>query len=115
LANGYNLRCHARALPGQELDQALSDCNKAVRLMPNDSGILQNRGLVRLRMGDFDRAIADYNASLKIHPRNPWSLYGRGLAEAHKNQAAAAAGDFAAATAVVANIADDFKKHGLTP
>jgi tetratricopeptide (TPR) repeat protein len=66
-------------------------------------------------MGDFDRAITDYNASLKLQSRNAWALYGRGLAEARKQKTAAAEGDFAAATALVPRIADEFKKRGVAP
>ena len=116
LGAAYTERCRARALLGQELDKALSDCNKALRLYSNNAAALDSRGLVRLRQGDFGRAASDYTDALKLQPRNPWSLYGRGLAQEHqKNTAATAEGDMAAATALAPHIADEFRKLGLTP
>jgi tetratricopeptide (TPR) repeat protein len=115
IASAYTMRCRARALLGQELDKALSDCNKALHLNSKNFVALDSRGLVRLRQGDFGRAASDYNDSLKLQPRNPWSLYGRGVAQEHqKNTAATAEGDIAAATALAPHIGDEFKKLGLT-
>jgi cytochrome c-type biogenesis protein CcmH/NrfG/predicted aspartyl protease len=116
VGSAYTGRCRARALLGQELDKALSDCNKALHLNSNNPLALDSRGLVRLRQGDFGRAVSDYSDALKLQPRNPWSLYGRGLAQEHqKNTAAASEGDIAAATALAPHIGDEFKKLGLTP
>jgi tetratricopeptide (TPR) repeat protein len=68
-----NARCWARALWGRELDQALADCNAALKSRPDGAAFLDSRGLVRLRMGDLDKSIADYDASLKLQPQNAWS------------------------------------------
>jgi tetratricopeptide (TPR) repeat protein/predicted aspartyl protease len=115
LHNAYNARCWAQSRLGAALDQGIKDCDKAIRLTPNNPVTLESRGLARLQMGDFDRAITDYNASLKLQPRNPWALYGRGLAQARKQKTAAAEEDFAAATALAPHIADEFKKRGMAP
>jgi len=110
-----NARCYAKGLLNQDLDHALRDCNAAVRLMPNNPQILDSRGLVQLRRGEFDRAIADYDAALKIQPRLALALYGRGLAKAKKGQAAEGQADIAAAVAVQANIVEIAKSRGLAP
>jgi tetratricopeptide (TPR) repeat protein len=116
LGAAYTMRCRERALLGQELDKAQSDCNKALHLNSRNSVALDSRGLVRLRLGDFGHAVSDYTEALKLQPGNPWSLYGLGLAEGHqKDTAEASAGDLAAATALTPHIADEFKKLGLTP
>ena len=60
-----NSRCWARARWGQELDEALADCNAALKLRPGTAAILDSRGLVYLRKGDFKSAIADYDAALR--------------------------------------------------
>ena len=56
-------RCRLRALQGEELAKGLTDCNAAYRLSdksnPATAAILESRGLVRLRLGDYDKAIAD--------------------------------------------------------
>ena len=99
-----NARCWARALTGQGLDQALEDCNFAVRKDPKQAAFHDSRGLVYLRQGKYDKALADYDAALALNPKIAWSLYGRGLARQHLGQAAAGAADVAAATALFAAV-----------
>jgi tetratricopeptide (TPR) repeat protein/predicted aspartyl protease len=111
--DGRHARCWLRALLGTQLDKALADCNAALRLRPNTAEVLDSRGLVRLRLGQYEQSIADYNASLSLHPKSAWSLYGRGLAKLHKGLAAEAQADIAAATALDPTIADEFRKRGL--
>lgn len=81
LPSAYNGRCWARALMGRELDQALADCNAALRWSPQTPGYMDSRGLVYVRRGELDRALAEYDAALKLAPKMAWSLYGRGLAK----------------------------------
>jgi tetratricopeptide (TPR) repeat protein len=108
-------RCRARALLGQDLPKALSDCNDAVRLNPKAPRALDSRGLVRLRMGDFDKSIADYDAALTVAPRFAWSLYGRGLDEVRKGMSSKGQADMAAATALQPAIANEARHFGLNP
>lgn len=115
LAIAYGNRCGARAQLGQDLEEGLSDCNRAVRLSSNNAQLLELRGLMRLRTGDYDHAISDFDATLKLNPKNAAALYGRGLAQQHKQKSAAADNDFAAAKALQPRIADEFSKHGLGP
>jgi tetratricopeptide (TPR) repeat protein len=97
---------------GSELEKALADCNKALKLRPKAPDILDSRGLVLLRLGKFDRAIADYTASLSVNPSNAWALYGRGLAELRKGMADGQA-DLVSATSLAPSIAAEFSKLGL--
>ncbi len=100
-----NSRCWARALWGQELDEALTDCNAALRIKPNAASYLDTRGLLFLRRSSYDKAIADYDASLRLEPKHAWSLYGRGLARLRKGETAAGHADIAAATALRTHLA----------
>jgi tetratricopeptide (TPR) repeat protein/predicted aspartyl protease len=115
MPHALNSRCWARALAGQELDLALTDCNNALRLSPNAPAILDSRGLVYLRQGNYDRAIADYDAALRLQPKIAWSLYGRGLSRLKKGQTAAGQADIAAATALSPKIAENAARHGISP
>jgi tetratricopeptide (TPR) repeat protein/predicted aspartyl protease len=115
LASAYTSRCGARALMGQELDQALADCNKALRRRSDYSNALTDRGLVYLRLGKSDRAISDYSAALKQQPKNAWALYGRGLAETQLKKTADAEADINAATALAPHIREEFTKRGIAP
>jgi tetratricopeptide (TPR) repeat protein len=112
-------RCRLRAVQGEELAKALSDCNAAYRLSdksnPLTATVLESRGLVRLRLGDYDKAIADYDESLKLAPKDADSLYGRGVAKIRKQKTADGEADLTRATALSSTVADEFKRHGITP
>jgi tetratricopeptide (TPR) repeat protein/predicted aspartyl protease len=111
----FDSRCRSRALSGQELGQALADCNAALRMKPNTAAFLDSRGLVHLRQNDYDQAIADYDAALHLQPKIAWSLYGRGLARLHKGLTAEGQADIAAATALQPKIAEHAATYGITP
>ena len=112
-------RCRLRAVQGEELAKALTDCNAAYRLSdksnPSTASILESRGLVRLRLGDYDKAIADYDESLKLAPKNAGSMYGRGLAKIRKQKTADGEADLARATALSGTVAEEFKRRGIAP
>jgi tetratricopeptide (TPR) repeat protein len=119
MTGALNGRCWLRALQGQELAKALADCNRALSLSakasPSSAAVLDSRGLVRLRMGDYDKAIADYDESLKIAPKRAWPLYGRGVAKMRKKKTEEGEADIAAAAKVWPKIADEFNRRGITP
>ncbi|HXZ59381.1 MAG TPA: aspartyl protease family protein [Steroidobacteraceae bacterium] len=108
-------RCSARALTGRSLEQALDDCNFALRKDPKVAAFFDSRGLVYLRQGKYDKAIADYDAALALDPKLAWALYGRGLARQHLGQSAAGQADVAAATALAPKIADEAARNGVVP
>jgi tetratricopeptide (TPR) repeat protein/predicted aspartyl protease len=117
LVNARNGRCRARAILGQDLPSALKDCNFAVShsLKGSNSEMLDTRGLVRLRMGDYDKAIEDYDAALKVNPKNAGALYGRGIAKVKKNKTTEGEADMAEAVKIAPGIADAYKRAGLSP
>jgi tetratricopeptide (TPR) repeat protein len=115
MSEAMNLRCWARAQWGQELDEALADCNTALRLRPNTAPYLGSRGLVYLRRSNYDKAIADYDAALRLQPKLVWSLYGRGLARLHKGDSTMGQADIAAATALRPGIAAEAGRQGISP
>ena len=114
MAGVLNARCWSRAQLGQDLDKALADCNRALRLMRSPADVLDSRGLVYLRMGRLDQAIADYDAALAKNPKLAWSLYGRGLVRLKKGMKAEGEADLKAALAISPKLADEAKKVGLT-
>ena len=115
MARARNGRCRARALAGQGLDQALDDCNFAVRREPKVAAYFDSRGLVYLRQGKYDQAVSDYDAALALDPSIAWSLYGRGLAQQHLGRAAAGQADIGAAEALAPRIAEEAASHGVVP
>ncbi|MEQ1784447.1 MAG: tetratricopeptide repeat protein [Hyphomonadaceae bacterium] len=113
-ASLLNSRCWVRAVWGQELDQALADCDASLRIA-NSLDTLDSRGLVHLRRGEFQAAFADYDAAVHGDDGLIDSLYGRGIARLRLGQTNAGKADIAAATARDANIAVQFTGYGVTP
>jgi len=111
----YNDRCWARAIAQLELDEALKDCNDALRLRPDFVAALDSRAFLQLRRGRFRDALVDYDAALKGNPRDPYSLFGRGVAKMRTGDAQGAKADMAAAAAVQNGIAAEFLSYGITP
>lgn len=114
VGTALNARCWARTLWGRELDQALADCNQALKRGSRLAEVLDSRGMVHLRRGEFALAIADYDAALKLQPKVAPSLYGRGLAKRKTGDAAGAAADLQAATAIDPRIGERMKSLGIT-
>jgi tetratricopeptide (TPR) repeat protein/predicted aspartyl protease len=117
LASALMGRCRARTLMGQDLALALKDCNRAVSRSTKGSnaGILDTRGLVRLRLGDNDKAIDDYDAALKSNPQAAQAFYGRGIAKIRKKKIAEGEADIAKAEKIAPKIAEQFKALGIAP
>jgi tetratricopeptide (TPR) repeat protein len=114
VAEAAGSRCRAKGMLGQDLDKALSDCNRAVKGRAGAPYFLDSRALVYLRLGNYDKAIADYDAVLSNQPKNPWALHCRGLAKLHKGLTAEGQADIAAAKAINPRAGAQAARHGLT-
>lgn len=77
----YNLRCWSRAVENKKLDEALADCNTALKLAPDDPHVLDSLGVVEMRRGQYAEALDLFNKALKSHPDNVGMLYLRGVCE----------------------------------
>ena len=62
-----------------DLDQALSDYNKAIELDPKFSFAYTSRGLLYWDKGDFERALADTSTAIELDPKDSRAYSGRGL------------------------------------
>jgi Flp pilus assembly protein TadD len=114
-ARVLNSRCWTRALWGQELGQALADCDLALKLHPDNATYLDSRGLVRLRRGEYNQAIADYTRALKLQPNLAWSHYGRGVAELREGMKDQGQADINAAMKLQPHIADEARQRDIGP
>ena len=94
LAEAYNSRCYSTAKLNKELQRALSDCNIALRLKPNDAYALGSRGLVYKLMGEYDRAIEDLNRSISLNSSLAEVFYDRGHTYVFKREFERAIADF---------------------
>lgn len=108
-----NNRCWTRAVNGDDLALALADCDAAIRLNARYGAVLDSRGLVHLKRGDFQAAFADYDAALALEPNNGHYLYGRGLARQGLGAKDEAATDLARAEAAEPGIGAQYATYGL--
>lgn len=82
LATDYSLRCWLRAR-GDKLNQARSDCDRAIEMNPGLAAALGNRGLVGLRQNRNVEAWNDFNTALRVGGSDEWvawRVFGRGIA-----------------------------------
>jgi tetratricopeptide (TPR) repeat protein/predicted aspartyl protease len=108
-------RCRAHALLGDALDQAVDDCNSALRHGQRTANIYDARALAYLRRNELDRAIADFSDALRLQPRDPAALYGRGVAESYRGSKDVGQKDMEAGTASDAGIQAFYERIGLKP
>ncbi len=111
--DAWAARCWVRAAGGREVQQALSDCNEALKLKADAPDVLDTRGFVNLKLGKMDDAIKDYDAALKLNPKIPGALYGRGLAKMKKGDKAGASTDMASAKTMQSDIEAEFARLGV--
>jgi tetratricopeptide (TPR) repeat protein/predicted aspartyl protease len=111
----HNARCEEKVLLDQDLDNALLDCNAAVRSNPKSAAFLGNRGLARLRRGEYKKAIDDFDDALKIQAKLPWIVYARGIAKIRLGKSAEGQADIDAAKVERPAIAEDTAAYGFVP
>jgi tetratricopeptide (TPR) repeat protein len=113
--DAWSARCWVRALSPGQTQQALADCNAALKIKADAFDVLDTRGFVYLKLGQSDNAIKDFDAALKGDPKLAGSLYGRGLAKHRKGDRNGGNTDMAAAKAIKSDIAEEFSRYGLKP
>ena len=113
--DAWSARCWVRAISPGQTQQALADCNAALKIKANAADVIDTRGLVYLKLGQTDNAIKDYDAAFKLDPKLAGSLYGRGIAKTRKGDRNSGNVDFAAAKAIKPDIAEEFARYGLRP
>jgi tetratricopeptide (TPR) repeat protein/predicted aspartyl protease len=112
------MRCRDRALLNQALDLAAKDCDSALAYNPKYPLFLDNRGLLRLRQGDYKGSLADYNKGIDLNsklPWAPWAFYGRGVAELRLGMLNEGQADLAAAKNLQEDIGEQAAKYGIVP
>lgn len=109
----FNNRCLARMVVGRDLTEALSDCDEALKLQPDNVETRETRGFVFLKLGEREIALREYNAALRSDPDRPIALYGRGLARVAEGDVKAGERDKAAARALMPGVDRQFATYGL--
>lgn len=112
-AVSFYFACDDRIMLGQ-LQQAIANCNDALRLEPKFPLAHEARGIAYLRTGAFERASADFDEAIHLQTGMAGSFYGRGIAKLKKGDAAGGNADIAAAKALRVNIVEEYARYGLT-
>jgi GlpG protein len=107
-----NARCWARAIAGQQLEDALADCNRAITLRPGWAAALDSRGVVRLKLGALAAAVADFDAALAPGPI-AGTLFARGIAKRRQGDPQGGDADVRAAVAITADVAAEYARYGV--
>ncbi len=89
----YNNRGNARRDKG-DLESALQDYDKAIRLQPDYATAYNNRGVTRGDKGDLEGALQDYDKAICLQPDCVMAYYNRGLLYETKRHYVAAIVDF---------------------
>jgi tetratricopeptide (TPR) repeat protein len=80
-----------------DYDNALADCNRALRVEPESAIGYNRRGLIWYQMKKYDSAIEDFNHAIRIDASFAYAFYNRGLARRAKGDTSRADADEAEA------------------
>ena len=100
-----------RAIVGR-LQDALADCDEALKQQPGDAFALDGRAFANLKLGNLDAAISGFDAALKANPNLAIAFYGRGLAKRKKGDTAGANSDIASAKSIWPAVVGEFAHWG---
>lgn len=99
----FNSRGLAYARRG-DLDRAIADYNRAIRIDPKSAPFYYNRGNAHSRKGDIDRAIADYTQTIQLDPAYGAAYRDRGFAYETKGDSKHAIADFTQAIQLIGRV-----------
>jgi tetratricopeptide (TPR) repeat protein len=108
-----NGACRSRAVLKRDLDTALANCDAAIELQPEVAAVLDSRGLVHFKRGEYDLAIADYDAALKLAPAQASSLWARGAAKLRKDWTVEGGTDLQAALTLNSDVGQEARRDGV--
>jgi tetratricopeptide (TPR) repeat protein len=109
----WNGRCWNRAVVKVNLNDALSDCNKAIALDGGDPNSLNSRGFVHFRLKQFREAIHDYDAAISKNPKVASSFYVRGFAKRELGDVVGGEADIAKGKSLDAHVVTRYAGFGV--
>jgi tetratricopeptide (TPR) repeat protein len=91
--------------------KAVAEMTEAMRLDPDNSFYIKNRGLVYRASGDLNRAIADFSEAIRIRPDYATALVDRGIAYVAKRDFNQAIADYTKALEISPDDALTYEKR----
>jgi protein O-mannosyl-transferase len=107
IARPYNERGSVYCNKGN-IDQAISDYNKAIEINPRHAAAYNNRGVAYLNKGNFVQVISDCNKAIEINPRHAAAYENRAIAYFQKQQYINSWEDVHAAEAIGSKVNPEF-------
>ncbi|MEK6301445.1 MAG: serine/threonine-protein kinase [Acidobacteriota bacterium] len=111
-AEEYEARCFARRQL-EKLDDAISDCSRAIELDPQYAFARFTRGAVYYKKRNFDLSIADYNKGIELNSSHAPAYINRGLGHYMKGEYDLAIRDLTKATGLDPKSAAAFADRGI--
>jgi tetratricopeptide (TPR) repeat protein len=107
LATAFKNRCWAHLALSYKTDrgtdEALSDCDQAIRLNPDNIEAISLRGSVYFKRKDYDLATKDFSLAIKLDPKNAGAFNQRGILYLELKKYDLAARDFSESAKVNPN------------
>jgi len=113
LATPYYVRCEIYRRRKRDYQQALRDCDAAIRLDPRNAKAFNNRGIVYRDLRDWDRALADLNEAIPLDPKFSFAFNNRGNVYLDTKDYDRAIADFSTAIRLDRRYANAFYNRGL--
>jgi tetratricopeptide (TPR) repeat protein len=111
IAYKYNNR-GVNYISSGKLDEAASDCDRAINLNPNFATAWNNRANVYAKSGQFDKAISDYNRAIGLNSKLTEAYYNRGTIYDILKQYEQAVSDFSHAINLNSNLPKAYYYRG---
>ncbi|HWY61633.1 MAG TPA: aspartyl protease family protein [Rhizomicrobium sp.] len=112
-ASALNDRCFWRGIAKSDLDGALADCDKSLKLEPGVPATLDSRAFVLFQQEKYQDAVKGYDAALQADAHQAPSLFMRGLAKGKLGDTSGKDADIAAATKDDPSVPAEFKRIGI--
>lgn len=112
LGNLQNARCYDQGLANVMLEQAMKDCEAAIRHDGALADYVDSRALIRLRQKDYKGAITDYDTVLAAGP-SATASYLRGVAKLALGQSESGNADIATARKADTKAVERLVAYGL--
>ena len=94
------------------IQQAISDFNKAIEIDPNYVDAYNNRGNVYCQQGNFTQAISDFNKAIEINPNFGEAYNNRGNVYYQQGNFTQAISDLSRAIGINPNFGETYNKRG---